>query len=311
MALGMAIGIDAMRACEASAGWRGLRLRWCGVARLPRELIRASPWEENLATLAGFREPLAEALQGLWFRRRLQVGLPESSVRVCTVFADALPRDPAALRKYLLWRVADVVDCHPERTRLAYMAFPSPLPGPRYAITCALTGEQVARQYERALAESRIRYTGMAPNSVLLFNLFHQELAGPPGAPVLLLAAAEEALTTIITLDGCPIFWRSLALAPPGEAGPAWGNGRRGEMARDIAEAVTYAGEQLGVEPPARVLVTGPPAEEPGLAAWLAARVGLPTTCLEARHLLKRVPRHLAGEGWDHWGAALGAAARG
>src|SRR3972149_5210295 len=153
-------------------GWRGGR---CGRGPGRGGLPRASLGGKILPALGGFREPLAEALQGLWFRRRLQVGLPESSVRVCTVFADALPRDPAALRKYLLWRVADVVDCHPERTRLAYMAFPSPLPGPRYAITCALTGEQVARQYERALAEGRVRYTGMAPNSVLLFNLFHQD----------------------------------------------------------------------------------------------------------------------------------------
>jgi hypothetical protein len=302
--------MEVMRACQAAPGWRGLRLRWCGAARLPRELIRASPWEENLATLAGFREPLAEALQGLWFRRRLQVGLPESSVRVCTVFADELPRNPAARQKYLLWRVADVADCQPERTRLAYMAFPSPLPGARYAITCALTGEQVARQYERALAESRIRYARMAPNSVLLFNLFHEELAGPPGVPTLLLAATEDTLTTVLTLEGCPIFWRSRPLLRAGEADPASGHSRRGELAKDIAEAVTYAEEQLGVDRPARVLVTGPPAEEPGLAAWLAARVGLPTACLEARHLLKRVPRHLAGEGWNHWGAAIGAAAR-
>ena len=140
MGVGLAIGTDAMRACAVAPRWRGLRLRWCGLARLPRELIRASPREENIASVAGFRRYLGSVLRGLWVRRRLRVGLPDRAARVRIVFADELPRDPAACRRYLLWRLADALDCRPEDTRLAYMALPNPLPGHRLAVTCAVTG---------------------------------------------------------------------------------------------------------------------------------------------------------------------------
>ena len=33
MGVGLAIGTDAVRACEVSLWWRGLRLRWCGLVR--------------------------------------------------------------------------------------------------------------------------------------------------------------------------------------------------------------------------------------------------------------------------------------
>ncbi len=391
MGVGLAIGTDAMRACAVAPRWRGLRLRWCGLARLPRELIRASPpvagkprrrraspREENIASVAGFRRHLGTVLRGLWGRRRLRVGLPDRAARVRVVFADELPQDPAACRKYLLWRLADALDCRPEDSRLAYMALPNPLPGPRLAVTCAVTGVSVARQYERALAESRIRYAGIAPtstqrcgswidqgaatlrsrgrprrlqgkvqapgpprgpyregraaaplelsprtvrfslkcrpniatHSVLLFNFFQPQITAPPGVPALFLAASDETLTTVLALDGCPIFWRTRALAPLEAAGGGWDNGRRGDLVRDITEAVVYGEAKLGMDPPGRVLVTGPPTEVPGLARWLAAQVGLPTTCLEARTLLRRAPRPLPGDGWHRWAAALGAATR-
>ncbi len=310
MALGLAIGMDAMRACAATPRWHGLRMRWCGLARLPRELIQASPREENIASVARFCQHLVEAFRGRRFRRRMHVGLPDPSARIRVLFADDLPQDPDKRRKYLLWRLADALDCEPARSRLSYMALPSPLPGRRYAVTCAVAGEQVVRQYEGALAESQVRYSGIAPSTVLLFNLFEGHLAGPPGVPVLLLAATEEALTTVITLDGCAIFWRSRALLLAGNAGRASDNGWHGELVRDVLEAVAYGEDQLGVGPPGRLLVTGPLAAGPGLADWLGLQVRLPTRFLDARKLLTRVPRPLASEGCHRWAAALGAAAR-
>ncbi len=107
-----------------------------------------------------------------------------------------------------------------------------------------------------------------------------------------------------------PLFWRTRALAPLEAPGGGWDNGRRGDLVRDITEAVVYAEAKLGMDPPGRVLVTEPPTEVLGLAPWLAAQVGVPTTFLEARTLLRRAPRPLAGEGWHRWGAALGAATR-
>jgi len=164
------------------------------------------------------------------------------------------------------------------------MALPNPLPGP-LAVTCAVTGVSVARQYERALAESRIRYAGIAPSSVLLFNFFQPHIMVPPGVPILILAATDETVTSILALDGCPVFWRTRALAPLGAAGGGWDNGRQGDLVRDLTEAVEYGEATLGMEPPGHVWVTGPPTEVRGLAPWLAAQVGLPTTFLEARTL--------------------------
>lgn len=321
MGLGLAIGMDAMRACQAYPWWRGLLLRWCSSASVPRELIAASDREENIASVARFHGLLTELFCGLWVRRRAQVGLPDSSVRLRLVLTDLLPEDPAECRKYLLWRLADALDFQPELTRLAYMVLPSPLPGHRHAILCAVSGEKVVQQYERALAECRVRYSGLTPSSILLFNLFHQDLTGPPGSPILFLAATEASSTTVMILNGCPIFWRTRRLSVLEEpvAGtlaslPSHGEARRGsrwgERLRDLSEAIAYTEDHLGVGTPARILVTGLLTEEPGLADWLAAQVNLPVEILDVSHLVRPQPRHLSGEGWNRWEVALGAAAR-
>lgn len=164
--------------------------------------------------------------------------------------------------------------------------------------------------YERALAESRVRYSGIAPSSVLRFNLFHRRLTGPPGAPVLLLAAGEDTVTTILTLGGCAIFWRIGALGGPPEGGEAAGGWRCDELLRDVNEAIAYGEDRLGVNPPAHILITGPLAGQRGLVRWLRGQVRIPTYVLDTHRLLQRVPSRLAAVGWNRWGAALGAAAR-
>jgi hypothetical protein len=136
--LGLAIAVDAVRACEASAAWRGLRLRWCAPAPLPAGLISASPREENIASVARFRRHVAAVVRGHWFRRRPRVGLPDASVRVRLLFADALPGDPAEQRRYLLGHLADVLDIRPDAVRLAYATLRSRVPGPRHAVLCAV-----------------------------------------------------------------------------------------------------------------------------------------------------------------------------
>ena len=133
-------------------------------------------------------------------------------------------------------------------------------------------------------------------------------LRAPRGVPVVLLAATEAATTTILTLEGCPIFWRTCPLARPGEVG--YPIARRAALLRDVAEALDFAGDELGVAPPARLLVTGPLAEEEGLAGWLAAQLVLLVDTLDASCLVRQATRRVPGEGWNWWGVALGAATR-
>jgi hypothetical protein len=319
MGLGLAIGTDAVRACKTIPWWRGLLLRWRGAAALPHDLLAPSPREENIASVARFRELVADVFRRRRLLARARVGLPETSVRVRLLFTDELPEEPAGRRKYLLWSLADALDFTPERTRLAHMALPSPLPGWRHAVVCAVTGEKVMEQYERALAESGIRYSGITPSSIPLFNLFHDHLAASPGSPTLLLAATETVSTTIMTLDGCPIFWRTHRGAAPGPKAPAAPGGSvgaapaawrwRGALLGDAADAIAYVEERLGVPPPARIVVTGPPAEEPGLAAWLEARLKAPVDVLDAGRLVRPFPHASSDEAWNRWEVALGAAA--
>ena len=82
------------------------------------------------------------------------------------------------------------------------------------------------------------------------------------------------------------------------------------DLVRDIHEAIVYCGDALEVGSPARILVTGPLAEGPGLADRLTAQVDLPVETLDASRLVQPLPRRLRGEGWNRWGVALGAATR-
>lgn len=309
MGLGLAIGMDAMRACKTALWWREFFLRWRGAAPLPQELLTPSASHENIVSVARFNDLVAELFRDPWFSRKVQVGLPDTSVRVRLLFTDSLPEDPAERRKYLLWRMADALDVRPDRTRLASMAFESPLRGRGHAVLCAVSADKVIEQYERALAESKVRSSSIAPSSLLLFNLFHHHLASPPGVPLLFLAAAEASLTTIAILDGCPIFWRTRRLFRPGEDAPATGASPGAELLRNVVEAIAYCGDELDVGPPAKVFIAGPLAEEPGLAEWLAIQLRVPVTSLDAGRLIRHTPERLV-EGWNRWGVALGAAVR-
>ncbi|HEY7675944.1 MAG TPA: hypothetical protein VIG69_02645 [Candidatus Methylomirabilis sp.] len=319
MGLGLAIGTDAVRACKTIPWWRGLLLRWRGAAALPSDLLAPSPRDENIASVARFRELVKEVFQRRRLLGRVRVGLPETSVRVRMLFTDELPEEPAGRRKYLLWMLADALDYTPERSRLAHMVLPSPLPGGRHAVVCAVTGEKVMEQYERALAESGIRYSGITPSSIPLFNLFHDHLPASPGSPTLLLAATETATTAIMTLDRCPIFWRTHRAGRAGPKAPAAPGGPfgaapaawnwRGALLGDAADAIVYVEERLGVPAPARIVVTGPPAQEPGLGAWLEAHLKIPVDVLDAGRLVRPFPLAPPDEAWDHWEVALGAAA--
>ena len=101
-----------------------------------------------------------------------------------------------------------------------------------------------------------------------------------------------------------------VCVADPQLPARAPGGDWRGEILRDVCEAITYADEQLGVGPPARLLVTGPQADGADLADWLAAQCGLPADALDAsRRLLRPLPWRLRGEPWPPWGVALAAAA--
>lgn len=309
MGFGLAIGMDALRACKTSPWWQGLRLRWCGAAPFPRELIAASPCDENIGSVARFGRSLTELFRGLILRGRLRVGLPDASARVRLLFVDTLPPEPAECRKYLLWLLGDAADVRRKARRVAYMALPSPLPGHRHAVVCAVSAENVIQQYERALAESRVRCSRITPSSVLLFNLFRRHLVSPSTVPVLLLALTEASSTSIMTLNGCPIFWRTRPLARSTE-GPLPHGDWPQDVLNDVDEAIRYAGDTLGVDPPTQLLVAGPLAGEPGLADWMADRAGFPVTALDAGRLVKHVPRRLGAEVWNRWGVALGAAAR-
>ncbi len=182
MGLGLAIGTDALRACKATPWWGRLWLRWRGAAPLPQELLAASPRDENIASVARFRELVTDVFRRHWILGRVRVGLPDTSVRIRLLLTDELPEDPAGRRKYLLWRLADALDFTPERTRLAHMVVPSSLPGRRHAVVCAVTGEKVMAQYEQALTESGVRYSGITPSAIPLFNLFHDHLAASTGS---------------------------------------------------------------------------------------------------------------------------------
>jgi hypothetical protein len=310
MGLGLAISTDFMRACETLQGWRSLRLQWCGAAPLPPDLITVSPQEENLSTVVGFGRVLTSIFRGLAFRDGLQVGLPDSSVYIRLLFADGLPHDHSACREYLLGRMADLLGVTPEQSWLAFKAMTNPLPGPRYVVLCSVSGMKVIRQYERALAESGVRYSGLAPSSVLLFNLFQRQLVGPPDVPVLLLNPSEESLTTVMSVDGCPVFWKIRSLGAAGNGDHGSGDVRREKILEDISEATVYAEAKLGTNTPFHVFVTGPLARHHGFTDWLSARVGLPVTFLDAGQLVQREPRGIAAEGWDRWAPALAAAVK-
>ncbi|HEY7675534.1 MAG TPA: hypothetical protein VIG69_00580 [Candidatus Methylomirabilis sp.] len=286
-----------------AAAVRAIRLGGIGPSRavrayaerpLPPGLVVPSSGLPNVRDEGAFTRLLSEVV-GPRPPRRARLVLPDRSVRLHVLNADTIPPGGPDLRQFLVWRLQDTLPFEPREARVAYVPAPNGAPNRQVAITL-VAREQVLAQYERLLGAAGTGAAHVAPAACHLYNLAEREAEAGEDAVHAFLALGPESAALILSQRGTPEYARTF-LRPGAEPevplpiphrGPADGPDPRPQTTRhkdlvaELLRSFEHAGEEVGLAPPARLLLGGELGQDPALAAALHEGLGIPCALLRS-----------------------------
>jgi Tfp pilus assembly PilM family ATPase len=252
--------------------------------------------------------------------RRVRVAVSDLSIRIRILGVEAMPAGREEALRYILWRLGPELGFPPEEARVDYLPLP---PGPGETgmrLLCAAASAKVIGQYEALLAQAGLAVSGIAPSSVLLFNLFEGYFL-PPALRLerpLLLNIGHRCSTLVMAWNGAPVFWRSLpsggaefiqAGNEPADPELEQRERRLGakRVLQDLLDSIAFCAEEVGVERPDRLILAGGLAGNPRVIDLLKQKVGIPVEVLNPEAVFKGGGSEGNGR-WVGWSAALAAA---
>jgi Tfp pilus assembly PilM family ATPase len=202
---------------------------------------------------------------------------------------DALRREAPDLRRFLLWRLTDVLPFPPQDARLAYLGAPNGLPTRQLAIA-VVARQQVLAQYERSLRGLGLGVAHVAPVACHLFNLWaaRHETAGD--GMEALLGLGPDAATVILAHRGIPHYARTFlrpdahATSAPAESPPQAPppepslEGPQGveALAEEVLRSFAHAAETADLPEPTHLALAGELGPERRLTQALQDMLGIP-----------------------------------
>lgn len=275
---------------------RCLRLTGLGRARavrayreqaLPPGLVLPSSSAPNVQDEAVFARILRQAV-GPRPPRRARLVLPDRTVRLHILNTDAVPPRGPDLRRFLVWRLQEVLPFEPGEARVSYLMAPNGLPDRRMAIAL-VAREPVLAQYERLLRGAGTGVAHLAPAACHLFNLAAAHGEALAQGVHAFLALGIESATAVLSVRGIPHYARTFlrptiaqnpspAPAPrPPNPGPHLAPATAvPELVEELARSFHHAEEEVGLARPARLCLAGDPGPDPALAAALQGGLGIP-----------------------------------
>ncbi len=290
--LAIEVTVAAVRALRLGGIGPGRTVRAYAERPLPPGLVVPSNSVPNVQDEAAFARVLAEVV-GPRPPRHARLVLPDRSVRLHILTTDAMPPGGPDLRQFLVWRLQDTLPFEPREARVAYLSAPNGLPNRRVAITL-VAREQVLAQYERLLGAAGTGAAHVAPAACHLFNLAELDPLAAGKAVHGFLALGLESAALILSRRGIPEYARTF-LRPgtepePPLPGPARQRAappaphrqptRHKELTAELHRSFEHAEEEVGLEPPTRLLVGGELGQDARLAAALQEGLGIPCTLL-------------------------------
>ncbi len=284
-----------------AAAIRAVRLGGIGPGRavhvyatrpLPRDLLVPSNNVPNVQDEAAFARILVDAV-GPRPPRRARLVLPDRSVRLHVLNVDAVPPSGPDLRQFLVWRLQDALPFEPREARVAYLRALDGLPNRQVAITL-VAREQVLAQYERLLGAVGTGAAHVAPASCHLFNLAAQDPEAAEHPFQAFLALCPESATLILSHRRIPHYVRTFrrpgaeaddrlpvpTLSAAGAASPRHRPTLHKELLAELLRSFAHAEDEVGLQPPARLLVGGELGHDASLAAALQEGLGIPCALL-------------------------------
>jgi Tfp pilus assembly PilM family ATPase len=290
--LAIEVTSEAVRALRLGGIGPGRAVRAYVQRRLPPGLVVPSSGLPNVQDEGAFARLLTEVV-GPRPPRRARLVLPDRSVRLHVLNADAVPPGGPDLRQFLVWRLQDTLPFEPREARVAYVPAPNGAPNRQVAITL-VAREQVLEQYERLLGAAGTGAAHVAPAACHLFNLAERDFAAAGDAVHAFLALGPESAAVILSQRATPEYARTF-LRPGAEPeagprtsdrGPSDGSGpcsqptRHKDLVAELLRSFEHAEEQVNLAPPARLLLGGELGQDPALAAALQESLGIPCAIL-------------------------------
>jgi hypothetical protein len=270
---------------------------------LPHGLVVPSSSLPNVQDEGAFTRLLGEVV-GPRPPRRARLVLPDRSVRLHVLNADATPPGGPDLRQFLVWRLQETLPFQPREARVAYVPAPNGAPNRQAAITL-VAREQVLAQYERLVGAAGTLAAHMAPAACHLFNLAERDIEAAGDAVHAFLALGPESATLILSRRGIPEYVRTF-LRPAAEPEPPFPTSHQGavdgpaprpqptrhkDLVAELLRSFEHAEEEVGLPAPGHLLLGGELAQEPALAAALHEGLGVPCALLPSpAHRVRRAP---------------------
>ena len=290
--LAIEVTAAAVRAVRIGGIGPGRAVRAYAERPLPPDLLVPSNSLPNVQDEPAFARILAEAV-GPRPPRRARLVLPDRSVRVHVLTLDAIPPGGPDLRRFLVWRLQDALPFEPREARVAYLPAPNGLPNHQVAITL-VAREQVLAQYERLLGAAGTGAAHVAPAACHLFNLAAQDPEAAEHPFQAFLGLGPESATLILSVRGIPQYVRTFLRpgAEPDDRSPVHGLPAAGapgarhratlpkELVAELLRSFAHAEDEVGLEPPARLLLGGELGHAAPLAAALQEGLGIPCALL-------------------------------
>jgi hypothetical protein len=285
-------------AIEVTAGAvRCLRLTGLGRARavrayreqaLPSGLVVPSSTAPNVQDEGAFARTLRQAM-GPRPPRRARLVLPDRTVRLHILNTDAVPPRGPDLRRFLVWRLQEVLPFAPGEARVSYLMAPNGLPDRRMAIAL-VAREPVLAQYERLLREAGTGVAHLAPAACHLFNLAAAHGESLARGVHAFLALGIESATAVLSVRGIPHYARTflrpcvpLEAPPAPDPRPPMLAPHRApatavpELLEELARSFHHAEEEIGLARPERLCLAGDLGRDAALAAALQGGLGIPS----------------------------------
>jgi type IV pilus assembly protein PilM len=298
MPWGLEIESDRLRLCRAELRGGRLALRRRAEVPVPAGLIRPALKEPNVGDAAALAGLLRGLCAPVGCRGWVRVALPDPVFTLRNLTTDALPTNRAEARRFLRWQAKELLPFPAEEARLDFLPGAPGADGRPRAI-CLLARDRVLTEYEQCLGQAGLQAAVLDARSISLAQAASAGL-GPGPAALLVVTAAWT--TLLLVQAGQPRFWR---LLPAGQ--PAWGDGDRARLLREVADSLAFAREAEALGAIAAVTVAGMGPRTTEIAAALADWLAVPVRPLD---LAAALGAGEPPEALTPWGAALGVAIR-
>jgi len=170
------------------------------------DTIKPSFKKENIINPEAFQDALKKTFYNINFKK-INVALPDSSVKVLIRKFAELPKDPREINEMVQWDISSSLHLSVEELRVSWHNM-GKNPDNQHVFLVALGLEKVMFQYEEAFKKIDLLPVMLSPAGLTQFNFYSKSL--PEKGNVAYLGLFDDFLNIFVFSNGIPVFYKMI-----------------------------------------------------------------------------------------------------